>query len=70
MSDPKPKMIKAFVIRDFNDAGTEENFTAASTPEIEKGAFDNYKAAGLVRIATADDAKAAEPVEGKGKSAS
>ncbi|NII59841.1 hypothetical protein [Sphingomonas aerolata] len=58
MSDTKPKPIKAFVIRDFTDAGTEERFTAESTPELEKGRFDNFKAAGLVRLPTAEEAKA------------
>jgi hypothetical protein len=61
------KTKKAFVNRDFNDAGTSRQFTA-STPgkpetfaDIEEGAFLNYAAAGLVREPTADDKKTAAP---------
>lgn len=61
MSDTEKK-VKAFIIRDFHDDGTKERFTANETPEISAGAFKNYEAAGLVRKATADDAKnAAKP---------
>lgn len=49
---------KAFIIKNFRDAGTEEEFEAGALPDIETGQFLNYKAAGLVREATADDAKA------------
>ncbi len=43
---------QAIVLRDFNDAGTEQRFTKSDTPvPIEEGAFDNYKAAGLVEAA-------------------
>lgn len=62
MADPVTK--KAFVLRDFGDAGTEKNFPASipgktdTMPDIEEGAFANYAAAGLVREATADDQKA------------
>lgn len=59
MSDTKTK--KAFVIRDFSDAGTDEIHLAGATPSIEVGAFANYEAAGLVRVATADEAKTAKP---------
>ena len=48
---------KAFIITSFRDAGTEEEFESGSTPLIEDGAFLNYKAAGLVRAATEEDAK-------------
>lgn len=53
---------KAFVIRDFRDAGTETNYTASKAGEpstfvdIDSGAFANYAAAGLVRAPTKDDA--------------
>jgi len=50
---------RAFVLRSFTDAGTEENFEADSTPLIELGAFANYEAAGLVR-AHSDKAEEAE----------
>lgn len=56
--------IKAFVIRDFKDAGTERQFTASvagkpeTFPEIEQGSFDNYAAAKLVREPTADELRA------------
>jgi hypothetical protein len=58
------KTKKAFVNKDFNDAGTNRQFTASvagkpdTLPEIEEGAFLNYLAAGLVREPTADDKKA------------
>lgn len=57
MSDEKKK--KAFIIRDFTDAGTERNYTGGSIVPIEEGSFVNYEAAGLVRAPTADDQKAA-----------
>jgi len=47
----------AFIIRDFNDAGTEENFEGGKIRSIEEGAFLNYKAAGLVREPTDEDRK-------------
>ena len=55
---------KAFINRDFNDAGTGASFTASTEgkpetmPDIEAGAFVNYEAAGLVRKPTADEPKA------------
>jgi len=52
MSDKK---VSAFVVRDFNDAGTSERFTAGSIAEISEGAFGNYSAAGLVRAPTAEE---------------
>lgn len=60
--DTKTK--KAFITRDFNDAGTETSFTASTAgkpdtmPDIEEGAFANYAAAGLVRVPTVEEAKA------------
>lgn len=59
MSDAKTK--RAFVLSDFSDAGTDEIHLKGTTPTIEAGAFANYEAAGLVRAATADDAKPAKP---------
>lgn len=68
MSDKK----KAFIVRDFTDAGEERNFTASEAgkpdtmPEIDAGAFANYKAAGLVREPTDEEAKSVEaPKAGK-----
>ena len=58
MSDEKK--VSAFIINDFRDAGTEEEFTAGATAPISEGAFKNYEAAGLVRKATAEDKKAGE----------
>jgi len=56
-----PKTKKAFIVKDFADAGAERNFTAskAGKPEtlvdIEVGAFANYAAAGLAREPDADE---------------
>ncbi len=55
----EPKMKKAFIIRDFNDAGTTENFTAGDIVPIEEGAFANHAHAGLVRAPTAEELRAA-----------
>lgn len=52
MSDTKTKRAK--IVRDFNDAGTETQFTAGATVEMTEGAFANYLAAGLVE-AVADE---------------
>ncbi|MFN3675296.1 MAG: hypothetical protein ACK4TC_04900 [Sphingomonas pseudosanguinis] len=47
--------IKAFIVRDFTDAGEERNFTASEAgkpetmPDIDAKTFANYAAAGLVR---------------------
>jgi hypothetical protein len=59
MADTTATPIKAFVLRDFTDATTEERFSAKDTPELEAGRFENFKAAGLIRAATAREAKAA-----------
>jgi hypothetical protein len=61
MADTDPKTKRAFVIRDFTDAGTETRHVAGSTPLIEDGAFGNYEAAGLVRVPTAADVKTPAP---------
>ncbi len=58
MSDQKK--ISAFIIRNFNDKGTGQAFAANKIEPISEGSFLNYKAAGLVRAATADDKKAAD----------
>lgn len=60
MSDTKTKRAK--IVRDFNDAGTETQFTAGSVVEMSEGAFTNYQACGLVELA-ADEPTA--PVEGE-----
>ena len=49
----------AFIIRDFKDAGTEQEFTGGTVVPIEAGSFVNYEAGGLVRVPTADDKRAA-----------
>lgn len=54
-----PKTTRARILRDFNDAGTGQNFTADTVVPIEDGAFANYRHAGLVEAAAADDAKSA-----------
>lgn len=54
------KTIKAVALRDFKDAGTEQEFTKGDTPTVSEGAFKNYEAAGLVRKATAEDTRAAK----------
>lgn len=62
MTEAKKK--NAFIISDFNDAGTGANFTKGKIEQIEEGSFANYAAAGLVREPTTEDraaAKAAEP---------
>jgi len=50
---------EAFIIRDFNDAGTNASFTAGKIEQIDVGSLANYKDAGLVRAPTADDKKSA-----------
>lgn len=64
------KTKKAFVIRAFNDAGTERSYSISTPgkpdtmPEIAEGAFANFEHAGLVRVPTDDEIKA--PAENKG----
>ena len=62
MSDTKTKRAK--IVRDFKDAGTETQFTAGATVEMNDGAFANYLAAGLV------EAAADEPAAPAGRKAS
>lgn len=64
--------IKAFIVRDFTDAGEERNFTASEAgkpdtmPDIDAKAFANYAAAGLVREPKDEEvASAATPKAGK-----
>lgn len=62
MTDTTEKKKKAFIISDFRDSGTEQNFKAGETREIPEGQFVNYEAAGLVRAPTAEDrAQASKP---------
>ncbi len=62
-----PNKKKAFIVRDFTDAGLEQNFTASvagepdTMPEIDAGVFANYAAAGLVRLATEADQSPPQP---------
>lgn len=48
--------VPAVVVRDFNDAGTERSFARGTKPRLERGVFDNYAAAGLVRAPDATSA--------------
>jgi hypothetical protein len=62
-------MKKAFIVTGFRDAGTEQEFAAGAIEQIEDGAFENYKAAGLVRAPTAEEtAKATDTKVSTGKS--
>lgn len=54
------KTVPAFIVRDFNDAGTTQSFKAGTVEEIGEGAFGNYAAAGLVREPNATELKAAK----------
>lgn len=54
------KTVPAFIVRDFNDAGTTQSFKAGSVEEIGEGAYGNYAASGLVREPTAAELKAAK----------
>jgi hypothetical protein len=62
------KTKKAFIIREFGDAGTEQRFAPSTAgkpetmPDIEEGAFANYEHAGLLRNPTDEDVKGAAPV--------
>ncbi len=53
MPDTTEKTKKAFIIRDFKDAGTDREFTASKgeddTADLTEGEFLNFKHAGLVR---------------------
>lgn len=49
------KTKKAFIIRKFNDAGTEQSFTKGDIVDMNEGNFANYEAAGLVRTPTTED---------------
>lgn len=39
---------KGFALRNFHDAGTEQNFKGGDAVEVDAGAYANYEAAGLV----------------------
>jgi hypothetical protein len=48
---------KGYILRDFNDAGTGESYTAGSDPVlIDAGAFANFAAAGLVSASAPEGA--------------
>ncbi len=55
------KTINAFILKDFKDAGTGQQFTKGETPAVNEGDFTNYKAARLARVATAAEIKAGKP---------
>jgi len=65
MSTPTAKKKPAFIIRNFNDAGTGQNFAAGAIEQIDEGHFRNYAAAGLVRTPTAEDRTAAADEKAK-----
>ncbi|MDF2983423.1 MAG: hypothetical protein K0Q69_3195 [Devosia sp.] len=57
--------IRAKVLRDFNDAGSQSRFTKDKIVPMKPSLFDNYRAAGLVEAAPAEivaDAPAEPPV--------
>ena len=43
------KTVKAVVLKDFRDAGSEREFAKDATVDVTEGEFTNYAAAGLVR---------------------
>lgn len=54
------KTVPAFIVRNFDDAGTKQSFKAGSVEEIGEGPFGNYAASGLVREPSAAELKAAK----------
>ena len=54
------KTVDAFIERDFKDSGTEEQFKGGKVLPLSEGAFINYQAAGLVRVPTDEELKAAK----------
>lgn len=40
--------------RDFTDAGTGESFTKGKAHDFETGAYENYRAAGLIEMPAAE----------------
>lgn len=69
--DDQKKTIRAKIVRDFADAGTETRFTAGQTVDIEEGSFANYQAAGLVEAADeAAPADGGEPATKTGRKGS
>lgn len=50
----------AFIISNFNDAGTGATYTAGKIESIGEGEYGNYAASGLVREPTEAELKAAE----------
>jgi hypothetical protein len=49
-------IIRAFIRRDFTDAGLGVRYKARTVVEIERGAFENYRAAGLAGVARRENA--------------
>lgn len=45
------KTVSALVLSAFEDASTGDRFSAGDTVPLERGVFDNFEAAGLVREA-------------------
>jgi len=63
VSDTETKTVRAKILRDFTDAGTERSYTAGDIIEVSEGVFGNYEAARLVEAAPAET-PAETPVEG------
>lgn len=59
MSDTKT--VRAKVLRDFNDAGSQSRFTKGKIVPLQADAFANYRAAGLVEEAPAETAAETPP---------
>lgn len=53
------KTVRAVVVRDFKDAGSETQYKAEAVVLLDEGVFENYRYAGLVRVADEAPAKAA-----------
>lgn len=59
MSDPNA--VRAKILRNFNDDGTQRRFTANEVVPLDAGTFANYRAGGLVEAAP-DEVPAQTPV--------
>jgi hypothetical protein len=51
--------VRGVAMRDFNDAGTTQSFEKGEGYDVKPGAFDNYKAAGLMKAEPKTDAASA-----------
>lgn len=55
------KTVSSLVLSDFEDASTGDRFAEGDTVPLERGVFDNFEAAGLVREADAPKADESAP---------